>query len=139
MKNKICFGFSFLFILLFIWPKTQDTSGQFIRPKASKSKVQSLQQIVDDQQKTIQVNKDSLSSVMAPILAGDVKPKPIIKYRWRTKLVEVHDTVYAAMPGDHNAEDYFIPDKDPCPDTVYIPVPAVKKQSLFKRIFKHKN
>lgn len=137
--NRSLLAAVFISILLFVWPKTKDTEGQFMRPKAIKSNLQHLQQIEKEQQRVIAENKDSLSSVMAPILAGEVKPKTVVKYRWRTRIKEVHDTVYALKPADDTADDYFIADKDPCPDTVYVTVPAEKKKTLLQRIFKHKN
>lgn len=85
---------------------------------------------------TAKKNVDTINNLLnaAKEVVGK-PPKEVVKYRYRyrTKIKEVHDTLYIALPANENDSLYIV---ENCPDTVYIDRPVyIKKKSFFKRLF----
>jgi hypothetical protein len=130
-------------LIVFCLEPAQIAPAQSSLPQVKSSPVEEqkiLKAILAEQKQEIKENKDSISALTKAVLSGEIKPKVIYKYRYRTKIKEVHDTIYMPLVTDHMEEDYAI-DPTPCPDTITViqiqPGP-IKKKNIFQRIFKHK-
>jgi hypothetical protein len=128
-------------LLIFCFEPAQIAPAQSAIPSSKVSPVEEqkiLKAILAEQKQEINENKDSISALTKGVLSGEIKPKVVYKYRYRTKIKEVHDTLYLPLETDHMEEDYIA--DPPCPDTITVikfQPPPIKKKNLFQRIFKH--
>lgn len=128
--------------LTFLWPKSEKTFSQqseinIINNKRANEAVEKWQI------KKINENKDTITAIVSAVLSGEfLKKEPKVKmiYRniYRTRIKEIHDTIFIPIEKGNESIDYIT--ETPCPDTVikYIEVQAINR-SFFQRIFKRKN
>ena len=111
---------------LLIWEPAHLSKGQ------TKGKILPVKLNNENLKKTVQANQDTIRNLIKA--AEDIKPKIIVKYRYRTKIKVVYDTLYVAIP--FSMDSSFVMEDCPPPDTVYIDRPIlVRKKNFFDRIF----
>lgn len=115
-------------LILLVYQPSPETSGQkkVISPAAA------IANRNEQMKQQIELNDDTIK-VMTQELQEVSKPKVKVKYRYRTKIQVVHDTIFIVVPSDFDSS-YIL--EDDCPvDTIYLPREPTKRKGFFKKLF----